>query len=86
MPDPLQTCVLDSIIAADVEVAPIDGGIKFMRGVMDKYGDLPCDFTDASLVYAASRTGLREIWTLDRDFLIFRLPDRGSFTLIPGGK
>jgi hypothetical protein len=46
----------------------------------------PCDFTDATLVYAAVRTGAREIWTLDSDFLVYRLPDRTRFQVIPGGK
>jgi predicted nucleic acid-binding protein len=86
MPDRLQARVLDWIAIAAVEIVPIDAGMDFMRKTMDEYGDLPCDFADASLVYAASKTGIREIWTLDRDFLVFRLPDRSRFTLIPGGR
>lgn len=86
MPDRLQGRILDWIAAAAVEIVSIDAGIDFMRKTMAEYGDLPCDFADASLVYAASRTRVREIWTLDEDFLVFRLPDRGRFTLIPGGK
>ena len=86
MPDRLQGRVLDWISTAGVEIVSIDNGIDFMRETMAEYADLPCDFADASLVYAASRTRVREIWTLDRDFLVFRLPDRTRFTLIPGGK
>jgi predicted nucleic acid-binding protein len=86
MPDRLQGRVLDWIAAADVEVVSIDAGIDFMRKTMAEYKDLPCDFADASLVYAASQTRVREIWTLDRDFVVFRLPDRTRFTLIPGGR
>jgi predicted nucleic acid-binding protein len=86
MPDRLQRRVLDWIAAAHVEIVRIDDGLDFMRDTMDQYSDLPCDFADASLVYAASTTKVREIWTLDRDFLVFRLPDRTRFTLIPGGK
>jgi predicted nucleic acid-binding protein len=86
MPDHLQARVLDWIAAAAVEIVSIDAGIEFMRKTMTEYSDLPCDFADASLVYAASKSGVREIWTLDRDFLVFRLPDRSRFTLIPGGK
>jgi len=86
MPDRLQGRVLDWIAAADVEIVSIDAGIDFMRNTMAEYRDLPCDFADASLVYAASQTRVREIWTLDRDFVVFRLPDRTRFTLIPGGK
>jgi uncharacterized protein len=86
MPDRLQIRVLDWISAAGVEIVSIDAGIDFMRKTMAEYDDLPCDFADASLVYAASTTRVREIWTLDRDFLVFRLPDRTRFTLVPGGK
>ena len=86
MLDRLQGRVLDWVAAADVEIVSIDAGIDFMSNTMAEYRDLPCDFADASLVYAASQTRVREIWTLDRDFVVFRLPDRTRFTLIPGGK
>ena len=86
MPDHLQKRVLDWIAAAQVEIVRIDDGLDFMRNTMDEYNDLPCDFADASLVYAAAKTNVRNIWSLDRDFLVFRLPDRTRFTLIPGGK
>jgi uncharacterized protein len=86
MPDRLQGRVLDWIATAGVGIVSIDAGIDFMRQTMAEYGDLPCDFADASLVYAATKTRVRDIWTLDRDFLVFRLPDRSRFTLIPGGK
>ncbi|MGQ0545779.1 MAG: type II toxin-antitoxin system VapC family toxin [Betaproteobacteria bacterium] len=84
MPDRLQVRILDWIVAAGVEVVSIDDGIDFMRRTMAEYTDLPCDFADAGLVYAATKAGGREIWTLDRDFLVFRLPDRGRFNLVPG--
>ena len=86
MPYRLQGRVLDWVAAANVEIVSIDAGIDFMRNTMAEYRDLPCDFADASLVYAASQTRVREIWTLDRDFVVLRLPDRTRFTLIPGGK
>ncbi len=86
MPDRLQSRVLDWIAAANVEIVSIDAGIDFMRNTMAEYDDLPRDFADASLVYAALQARVREIWTLDKDFLGFRLPERTRFTLIPGGK
>jgi predicted nucleic acid-binding protein len=86
MPDKLQARVLDWIAVAAVEIVSIDGALDFMRRTMAEYIDLPCDFADASLVYAASKTRVREIWTLDKDFLVFRLPDRSRFSLIPGGR
>ena len=36
--------------------------------------------------HAAAKTGVREIWTLDSDFAVYRLPDRTRFKVIPGGK
>lgn len=86
MPDRMQVRVLDWIAVASVRIVPIDAGLDAMRDTMSRYADLPCDFADASLVYAAAETGVREIWSLDRDFLVFRLPDRTRFILIPGGK
>ncbi len=43
--------------------------------LMEKYGDLPMDLADASLVWLAGEMGLDEIATLDvTDFGIYRLP------------
>jgi hypothetical protein len=77
--------VLDWIDDPEVVIYSIDAGLKFMRAQIADYKDLPCDFADASLVYAAAKTGVREIWTLDSDFLVYRLPDRTRFKVIPGG-
>ena len=41
-----------------------------------KYQDLPMDFADATLVITAEKTGIREIFSLDKDFDIYRLPGR----------
>jgi predicted nucleic acid-binding protein len=41
------------------------------------------DFADATLVWAAGETGIRQIWTLDvRDFYRYRLPDGGAFDIL----
>lgn len=81
-----QGLVLEWIDDPDVAIFPIDDGLKFMREQIADYADLPCDFADASLLWAAAQSGVREIWTLDRDFLVYRLPDKSRFTVIPGGK
>ncbi|MCL2264886.1 MAG: PIN domain-containing protein [Treponema sp.] len=41
-----------------------------------KYADLPMDFSDATLVVASEKTGIREIVSLDKDFDIYRLPGK----------
>jgi len=41
------------------------------------------DFADASLVWLAGETGIRQIWTLGvRDFYRYRLPDGRAFEIL----
>jgi uncharacterized protein len=55
-----------------------------MKRLMEKYRDLPMDMADASLVHVAGREDIRRVLTLDtRDFSVYRLPRKGSFTLLP---
>lgn len=55
-----------------------------MKGLMEKYRDLPMDMADAALVRIAEREGIRRVLTLDhRDFSVYRLSRKGSFTLLP---
>jgi predicted nucleic acid-binding protein len=55
------------------EVAPdLDRIIELMT----KYSDVPMDFADATIVAASERLRIRDIVTLDSDFLIYRLRDR----------
>ena len=65
-----QVLVLDWIAHTKTEIVSIDDGLDFMRREMDRYRDLPCDFADASLLYAATRSKVRDIWTLDSDFTV----------------
>jgi len=68
-----------------VRLLPLDE-IEFeaMKKLMEKYRDLPMDLADASLVHVADREDIRRVLTLDqRDFTIYRLPRKGSFTLLP---
>lgn len=81
-----QVLVLDWIAQTKTDIVSIDDGLDFMRREMGRYRDLPCDFADASLLFAAWRTKVRDIWTPDSDFRVYRLPDRTRFTVIPGGQ
>lgn len=72
------------IAQTNTQIVSIDDGLEFMRRHMADYQDLPCDFADASLLYAAWRTRVREVWTVDRNFMVYRLPDRSRFRVIPG--
>jgi predicted nucleic acid-binding protein len=51
--------------------------------LMAKYADLPMDLADATLVAVAEQRGVRRIFTLDRDFHVYRLHDRHRFEVVP---
>jgi uncharacterized protein len=42
----------------------------------EKYQDQPMDLVDATLVVAAEDTGIREILSLDSDFLVYRTKEK----------
>ncbi len=50
--------------------------------LMEQYQDRPMDLADATLVLAAEKIRDDRILTLDRDFLFYRIADRGSFNII----
>lgn len=54
-----------------------------MAELMSKYQDVPMDLADASLVAAAEVLGLRQIFTLDGDFFIYRLSDGSALNVVP---
>ena len=49
---------------------------------MKKYKDVPMDFADASLVYAAEKLKINEVVTIDKNFLIYRIGGRKKFKII----
>jgi predicted nucleic acid-binding protein len=51
--------------------------------LMDKYGDVPMDLADASLVAVAESLSHRRIFTLDRHFHIYRLANRSVLETVP---
>ncbi len=55
-----------------------------LRELMLKYADRPMDLADASMVWAAEQTGLRQILTTDRtDFEIYRTKAGQRFEVLP---
>lgn len=61
----------------------IEAEVGRMAALMEKYKDLPMDFADASVVAAAERLGTRLIFTLDRDFHVYRFADGTAVTVFP---
>ena len=54
-----------------------------MTAFMAKYSDLPMDLADASIMAVAERLGTRRVFTLDRDFHVFRFADGSVVDIIP---
>lgn len=54
-----------------------------MRALMEQYRDLPMDLGDASLVAAAEALDRKQIFTLDRDFLIYQFRGSQPFEVVP---
>ena len=58
--------------------------LPHLKGLMEKYRDLPMDLADAALVRVAEREGIRRILTLDRrDFSVYQLTRKGGLTILP---
>ena len=52
--------------------------------LMETYGDVPMDFSDAPLVTLAEETETEAVFTLDKKgFYIYRLHGRKAFTVLP---
>jgi predicted nucleic acid-binding protein len=54
-----------------------------MKALMEQYKDVPTNLADASLVATAETLNIRRIFTLDRNFYIYRLWGNISFEVIP---
>lgn len=57
--------------------------VERMSRLMEKYKDTPMDLADASLVATAESRALRRVFTLDKDFRIYRLYDGSVLEVVP---
>lgn len=62
---------------------PTPAEIFRMTQLMEQYRDLPMDLGDASLVAAAERLGLQRVFTVDRQFYIYRLENGDALEVVP---
>jgi hypothetical protein len=62
---------------------PAEGEWERMRMLMRQYNDAPMDLADASLVAAAERLGVGQIFTVDRHFHAYRIHGRDAFEVVP---
>jgi predicted nucleic acid-binding protein len=68
----------------DLQLVPIDDAVQDRtQALMAKYRDLPMDLADATLVAAAEALGVTRVFTLDRDFQVYRSRGKRKFEVIP---
>jgi len=71
----------------DLQLATLDKPLQERtRTLMKKYQDTPMDLADASLVAAAETLDTARIFTLDRDFEVYRWKGRRKFEIVPERK
>jgi predicted nucleic acid-binding protein len=56
--------------------------LQLMLVLMEKYRDTPMDLADASLIVVAQSLALRQVFTLDRDFYVYRLQDGTALEIV----
>jgi uncharacterized protein len=80
---PSQNLLWQFIENSAVEIYRIsEDETRRMRMLMNQYQNVPMDIADASLVVTAETTGLKQIFTLDSDFYIYRIGERDHFEVI----
>jgi predicted nucleic acid-binding protein len=68
----------------DLQLVPLDDALlSRSRALMTRYRNVPMDLAGATLVAAAESWGLTRIFTLDRDFRIYRWKGKRRFELLP---
>jgi len=80
-----QKALWEMLEVGAIRLLPLDEtDVPEMKGLMEKYRDLPMDLADAAMVRVADREGIRRVLTLDhKDFNVYRLSRKGRFTLLP---
>lgn len=66
-----------------VLLAPSESETDRMAALMEKYRDRPMDLADASLVAVAEHRAMKRLFTLDSDFLVYRLADEAAIECVP---
>ena len=72
------------VTRGDLEIAqPTAESTTRAARLMERYADRPMDLADATLVALAEERKLKQVFTLDADFHVYRLHGRGRFEVVP---
>ncbi len=81
---PGQQALWSLVLRGDLLIAPASPATnKRAAELMQRYSDRPMDLADATLVALAEERNDGRIFTLDRDFHIYRRNDRQHFEVVP---
>jgi predicted nucleic acid-binding protein len=79
-PLPLELLLAAHIPIVSIESAGHEHAVRLMR----RYGTLPMDYTDATLVILADAVRLNKVFTLDwKGFSLYRRGNGEAFTILP---
>jgi len=71
-------------IRKELEIVEVDERAMLRSyELMRKYSDLPMDLADATLVAFAEAQRITQVFTLDKDFRVYRLHGRKAFEIVP---
>jgi predicted nucleic acid-binding protein len=80
-----QNALWSMLLQRDLEVLQLEERLlQRAHDLMERYRDVPMDLADATLVAVAEGRRLSAIFTIDSDFLIYRLHGRTPFLIVPG--
>jgi predicted nucleic acid-binding protein len=83
VPGGREACI-DFFLAGGAVLVPASlSSLGRCRTLVHKYRDQPMDFADATLVVLAEDLGTNKVFTLDRDFEVYRLRGRTRFEILP---
>ena len=75
---------IDFILRGDVVLVPSGtASLRRSRKLLEKNSDLPMGFADSTLVVLAEDLDSDLVFTLDRDFQIYRIRGRKHFRILP---
>ncbi|HET9217988.1 MAG TPA: PIN domain-containing protein [Terriglobia bacterium] len=83
IPRGASSCI-DFILQGGIFLVPsTEVTLQRCRTLMEKYHDLPMDFADATLVALAEELNTNLVFTVDRDFRVYRIRGRKAFEILP---
>ena len=68
----------------DLQILELDSPMKrTAKGLMERYQNVPMDLADATLVALGQSISVKRIFTLDKDFHIYRFKGKQAFECFP---